>query len=588
MPFLGWVNAIKAKSANQRWDVLLWGCALGLFSISALWVAIAYVEHYDREAVLRQAEAQTVNLAVALREHVHGVISNADLILQRVDDDFAHSSGPYALPGWIAQSQFLQKTLIQVGIIGPDGNMVTTSLPDQGKLNLSDREHFRVHLDPDALQPFISKPLIGRGSGKPTIQISRRIERPDGGFAGVGVVSLDPAYFNHFFASIDLGPNSLIYLTGRDGVLRARASRKGPNIAVGKDFSDNPLTRTLLSAAQGTYRARSDVDGIERIYGFSADSEYPVIVATGMAIEDIVAARSPEEYFHYVLGAVLSVVILLGIYWAIRQLSARIERERHLQQSQRLGAIGQLTAGIAHDFNNILTAIKGSVGRARTAKSEGGRSALLDIIEQAAQKGEHVVSNLLAYTRQQPLRPQPINVNEVVQNVVELLQAGLDSEWAVRCELALRLAPVMADGSQIETALLNLAINARDAMSAGGPIVFTTRLVEAGDADSPHDLAKGRYVAISVQDTGSGMPREVAAKAFDPFFTTKAQGTGLGLSQVYGMTKQLGGTATIDTRERVGTTVTLYLPVMPAQAPSQAPLRPEAARTGHANGSGGR
>jgi CheY-like chemotaxis protein len=180
-------------------------------------------------------------------------------------------------------------------------------------------------------------------------------------------------------------------------------------------------------------------------------------------------------------------------------------------------------------------------------------------------------------------------VNEIAQNVVDLLQAGLGSQWTVRCALAPRLAPVLADGSQIETALLNLAINARDAMPAGGLIVLETRLVDSGEARLPHDLAGGSYVVISVKDSGTGMPPEVAAKAFDPFFTTKEQGTGLGLSQVYGLAKQLGGTATIDTLEQAGTTVTLYLPAMPtvqalkpvpARAIAAAPMRPEAARPG--------
>jgi len=260
----------------------------------------------------------------------------------------------------------------------------------------------------------------------------------------------------------------------------------------------------------------------------------------------------------------LSIVILWFVYRSMRELSQRMEREKHLQQSQKLEAIGQLTAGIAHDFNNILTAIKGNAERARNAKSDSDRRALLGIVEQAAQKGEHVVRSLLAYSRQQPLRPQALNANEIVQNVVNLLQAGLGSQWTIRCDLAPYLEPVMADGSQIETALLNLAINARDAMPAGGLIAVETRFVEADGTSLPHDLTKGSYVAISVKDNGTGMSAGVAAKAFDPFFTTKEQGTGLGLSQVYGLARQLGGTATIDTRERAGTTVTLYLPVMPA------------------------
>ena len=589
MQLLNSANLIKPKLADLRRDVLVWGCALGLLSIAALWAAIAYDAHASHQAAVDQAEVQTLSLAIALREHVHGMISNADLILQRVDDDYTHSSGPYALPEWVAQSEFLQKTSIKVGVIGADGRLLATSLPGPGTVDVSDREHFRVHLHRDAPQPFISKPVVGRTSGKPSIQITRRIERPDGSFAGVGVVSLDPAYLNQFFASIDPGPNSVISLIGRDGVLRARSSRVGSTLGIGHDFSDASFMKTILSAAQGNYRWRSPLDGIERIYGFSADSQYPVIVKAAIAIDDIGAARRSADMVQSAVGVALTVVILWFVYRSVRELSQRVERQTQLHRSQKFEAIGQLTAGVAHDFNNILTAIKGNAERARNAKSDGDRRALLGIVELAAQRAQRVVSNLLAYSRQQQLRPRAIDVNEIAQNVVDLLQAGLGSQWTVRCALAPRLAPVLADGSQIETALLNLAINARDALPAGGLIVLETRLVDFGEARLPPDLPEGSYVAISVKDSGTGMPPEVAAKAFDPFFTTKEQGTGLGLSQVYGLAKQLGGTATIDTQEQAGTTVTLYLPAMPtvqalkqvpARAIAEAPVRSEAARPG--------
>jgi signal transduction histidine kinase len=589
VPLLNSANLIEPKLAGLRHDVFAWGLALGLLSIAGLWTAIAYDAHASREAAIEHAEAQTLSMATSLREHVHGVISSADLVLQRMDDDYARSSGPYALPGWIAESRFVQKTWIVAGIIGPDGHALASSVPGLGPLDFSDREHFRVHLDPDAPQPFIGKPVLGRISDKFSIQITRRIERPDGSFAGVGAIALDPAYFSQFFSSINLGPGSMISLIGRDGVLRARASRVDVNAGVGKDFSGAPLMKALLSAAQGNYRTRSTLDGIERIYGFSSDSEYPVIVTTGMAVDDIVAAHRSAEIVQFSVVAALSIVILWLVYRSMCEFSHRMEREKQLHQSQKLEAIGQLTAGVAHDFNNILTAIGGNAERARDARSDGDRRALLGTIEQAAQRGARIVASLLAYSRQQQLRPQVIDVNEMVRNTVDLLQAGLGSQWTVRCELTPRLAPVLADGSQIETALLNLAINARDAMPAGGLIVLETRLVDTGEARLPHDLAEGGYVAISVKDSGTGMPDEVAAKAFDPFFTTKEQGTGLGLSQVYGLAKQLRGTATIETLEHVGTTVTLYLPVTAlaeAPAPSStsaiepAPLRLETTRPG--------
>jgi signal transduction histidine kinase/ActR/RegA family two-component response regulator len=567
---MGWTTLIRRKLVDLPRGVLLPVWALGLLSIVVLWSAILYDVYADRTEALHQAETQTQSVALALREHVHGVISSADLILQRVDDSLARSSGVYGLPDWVALTKFLRETVIQVGIIGPDGYALAATIPDLGRIDLSDRDHFRVHLDPRAPQPYISRPVIGRGSGKPSIQISRRIEYPDGGFAGVGVVSLDPAYFNRFFESIDLGPNSLVYLIGRDGVLRARTTRAGPTIEIGQDFSGTPVMNTLLSAPQGIYRARSGVDGIERIYAFAADTDYPVIVAAATTVGDILGPHRLSEIVEFAAAAALSAVVLWLVYRSTQELSQRVQHERRLRQSQKLEAIGQLTAGVAHDFSNILTAIKGNVELAgRSSALDHGLRRILGNVEEAAQQGERIVSNLLAASRRQRLRPQPVDVNAIVRTAAELLRAGLGSRWTVRCELAPDLPPVVADESQVGTALLNLAINARDAMPAGGTVTFETRLVEVGEANELHDLAAGRYVAINTKDDGIGMSADIAARAFEPFFTTKEQGTGLGLSQVYGLAKQLGGTVTIDTAQHVGTTVAIYLPVAATQRASR-------------------
>jgi signal transduction histidine kinase/CheY-like chemotaxis protein len=562
----------RRKLRDLPLGVLIPVWALGLLSIAAMWTAILYDVYADRDEALHQAEMQTQSIAIALREHVHSVISSADLILERVDDGYARASGPYALPQWIAQSHFLRETLIQVGIIGADGRAVLTTLPGLGQLDLSDREHFRVHLNRGAPQPFISQPVIGRGSGKPSVQISRRIEHLDGSFAGVGVVSLDPTYFNRFFESIDLGPNSLVYLIGRDGVLRARSSRAGPNIGIGQDFSDSPVMKTLLSAPQGIYRARSDVDGIERIYAFAGDADYPGIVAAATGVEDILGAHHLSESAEFAAAAALSAVVLWLVYRSTQELAQRAQHEERLRQSQKLEAIGQLTAGVAHDFSNILTAVKGNVELACRSELDHRLRKLLGNAQLAVQQGERIVSNLLAASRPQRLRPQAVDVNEIVRTAAELLHAGLGSKWRVRCELAPQLPPVLADRAQVTAALLNLAINARDAMPSGGAVTFETKLVEIGERGKPRDLAAGSYVAINARDNGTGMPAEVAATAFDPYFTTKEQGTGLGLSQVYGLAKQLGGTATIDTAQNVGTTVAIYLPIAAPQiAPVQAP-----------------
>jgi signal transduction histidine kinase/CheY-like chemotaxis protein len=562
-----WAKLIRSKLVRLPLRVLAAVSALGLLSIVTLWTAIIYDEHADREAALNQAGTQTLSMAIALREHVHSVILSVDLILQALDSDYAGASGAYAMPKWITQLPGLRESWLQVGIIGSNGYpVVTTASADPGRTDLTDREHFLVHRDPAARQPFISKPVVGRITGKPSMQITRRIERADGSFAGVSVVSLDPAYFARFFESIDLGPRGIIYLTGRDGIMRARTTRsRDPYLGVGQDFTGTPVLKKLLAAPQGIYRAHSTIDGIERIYGFAADGEYPVIVAAGMAVDDILAEHRSSTIIEVAVGTVLSLVILGLVYRSMRELSLRIRRDERLRRAQQLETVGQLSAGVAHDFNNILTVIVGNIERALKAASDRDRRAHLGNVADAARRAQRVVANLLAFSRQQELQPHASDINGMVRTVADLLSGGLGGKWTIRCELAQYLPPVMADSVQIETALLNLAMNARDAMPAGGTIAFETRLVENGETGLPNDLAAGRYVAVGVKDTGTGMTAEVLAKAFEPFFTTKEQGTGLGLSQVFGVAKQLGGTVTIDSSERGGTAVTIYLPTMPSE-----------------------
>jgi CheY-like chemotaxis protein len=222
-------------------------------------------------------------------------------------------------------------------------------------------------------------------------------------------------------------------------------------------------------------------------------------------------------------------------------------------------------AGTSKHRRVILTAIKGNVERAGRSELDPGLCRVLGNVAQAAQQGERIVNNLLAASRRPQLRPRPVDVNEIVRTAAELLRAGLGSRWIVRCELAPDLPPVVADEAQVGTALLNLAINARDAMPAGGIVTFETSLVEVGESRGLHDLPAGRYAAIKTRDDGIGMPADIATRAFEPFFTTKERGTGLGLSQVVGLARQLGGTVTIDTAQQVGTTVAIYLPAVTTQ-----------------------
>jgi PAS domain S-box-containing protein len=266
------------------------------------------------------------------------------------------------------------------------------------------------------------------------------------------------------------------------------------------------------------------------------------------------------------------------------QIEERTRVEETLRQLQRLEAVGQLTSGVAHDFNNLLTVILGNISFVeRQLARLGVNGQIADRIghmRTAAERGAKLTGQMLAFSRRQKLEPKPVDLNETVASMRELLQSTMGG--AVRLETVLKpdLWPALVDPTQIELIILNLAINARDAMEVGGGLtVESANVVLAEPPTRPEEPPPGEYVLLAVSDTGPGMAPEVLARAFEPFFTTKdiGKGSGLGLAQVYGFAKQSGGGVRIETRLGEGTTVKVYLPRSASDAALPEPSRRAAA-----------
>jgi signal transduction histidine kinase len=261
----------------------------------------------------------------------------------------------------------------------------------------------------------------------------------------------------------------------------------------------------------------------------------------------------------------------------IAEIAERRRAEAALVQAQKMEAVGQLTGGLAHDFNNLLAAIVGNLDLIRRRAGDERVARLAENALSAAERGAKLTGQLLAFSRTQKLSLQPVRLNQLVSGMKALLTQSLGP----LCEIALDLDPgvdaVLADGNQLELGVLNLAINARDAMPEGGRIEIATGLHSVSVADG--DLAPGLYATVTVTDQGAGMAPEVAARAFDPFFTTKpvGKGTGLGLSQVYGTARQCGGSVRLVSEVGRGTTVTLLLPAAEGVGEVPAPREPPAA-----------
>ena len=277
--------------------------------------------------------------------------------------------------------------------------------------------------------------------------------------------------------------------------------------------------------------------------------------AAGEIVQQSIAVNLPEgeRTFDMALRPVKNEAgAVIGIVPEAVETTQRVKAEAALRQSMKMEAIGQLTGGLAHDFNNLLTAIVGNLDLIRRRSTEQNVCKWADNAFKAAERGSRLTSQLLAFSRTQKLDTGPVDLNSLINDMKELLDQSLGPTIAVRFELATALPPALADANQLELALLNLSLNARDAMPDGGTLNIST--ASSDDEAGP--------VLVSVTDTGTGMAPEIAARAFDPFFTTKptGKGTGLGLSQVYGIVRQAGGEVTIDSKIGRGTKVMLRLP----------------------------
>jgi PAS domain S-box-containing protein len=245
----------------------------------------------------------------------------------------------------------------------------------------------------------------------------------------------------------------------------------------------------------------------------------------------------------------------------------RNRAEEQLRQASKMEAVGRLTGGLAHDFNNLLTVVMGNIESLQRRMKDGGDEKVKNYAEfamQGARRAAALTKRLLAFSRGQPLDPEPVNANELVSSMTELFARTLGEKVSLKTAIVENLWTVEADPNQFEASLLNLVVNARDAMPKGGSLTIETSNAKLDEAfAAKHDGVKaGDYVAIMVRDTGVGMPPDTLKRVFEPFFTTKpaGEGTGLGLSQLYGFVKQSGGAVTIESIEGSGTKVTIYLP----------------------------
>jgi two-component system, NtrC family, sensor kinase len=516
---------------------------------------------------------------------VEGAIAEVNEIVRGMTDDAIRADQP-RLHERMKRIVEVLPQLRAIFLIDRDGRPLASSQLVQVPADLRSRERsfFNVHIAGD-VGTYVSEVVQPRLAifGTPFFVLSRRRPSADGTFNGVIAVAVVPQYFEEFYTLIGRGPGELYALIRADGNFLARYPQPPDRLrAVGPGLE--------AAVAEGRERAirtgRSQIDGAERRVGYRKLEGFPVYVIAGIETSAIRGEWMSTMAGHLIFGVPATLFILLILAMALRRtrrLHAEAERreaaEAALRQAQRLEAIGHLTGGVAHDFNNLLMIVSGSAERLRRDLTSEKHRRLLDMIMNATSRGESLTRQLLAFSRRQMLTPAVIDLTQRLPELKDMLTRSLRDDITTEVLVPDESCAVKVDPSELELALLNLAVNARDAMPNGGTLTITvTPVVLEGSATA--EGLSGDFMAISVADTGSGIAPEILHHVFEPFFTTKevGKGTGLGLSQVYGFAKQSGGTATVTSTVGRGTAITLYLPrTQELPAPSTAPMKAEAA-----------
>jgi two-component system NtrC family sensor kinase len=465
-------------------------------------------------------------------------------------------------------------------VVGHDGRPLASDLispmPD---LDVTDRDYYQAFTT-GAEGVYVGAVLQPKLAGAPFFSISRRRTAPEGGFRGVLVVSLLPDDFERFYSQLNPERVELYQMIRSDGAVLVRFP-ESPSPMSFLDPARSPLLRAMATHPEGgNFTAVSSVDGITRIAGYRAVPGYPVVVVAGVQAATIRAAWLAVLEGYLIFGVPATALLLLALAIALhrtRSLTAEAERrqaaEAALARTQRMEALGQLTGGVAHDFNNLLTVINGAAEILRLTVSDQRAARPLAMIESAVRRGATLTRQLLTFASRQALAVEVIDLTQHLPRFKEMLRGSLRGDIEIVVDVPAIPCMVKADPGELELALLNTAVNARDAMPHGGRLTLRVRPVTL-DGGPVADRLAGEFVGIAVDDTGTGIEPAVLARVFEPFFTTKEcdKGSGLGLSQVYGFARQSGGTVTIASEIGRGTTVTLYLPAtteMPRPAPER-------------------
>ncbi len=636
--------------------------AFGFLLLGVIWGGVYLKIEDEREIAISNAVRETGNFARSFEEHTLRTIKSVDQTVLFLKYEYEKSNEWIGIPGYIKEGRLTDQPFVLLSIIDARGDLRVSSQEPFVPSSLKDREHFKVHLNSDSDKLFISKPVLGRSSGKWSIQMTRRINKADGSFGGVVVVSVDPFYFTEFYKRLDLGPDSSITLVGRDGIVRAR--RSGENAEIGQDLNGAPFMEALKLQNEGYYISHSAVDGKKRIYSYRALQDYPLVVSVGVSEAAVFADLNKRSQSYYLAASGSSLILILFILpllWGLwqqkkdrdalqqardglevqvdirtqelfslnhvlqrsndalqgevaerKRAETKLEQKRaeieaayaelknvqsQIVQQEKMASIGQLAAGVAHEINNPMGYIISNLGTLQTytektkefltvqaevktellkmagdvqqcrlplealaAKLEEAKVRLgieyvlsdtEDLLKETldgADRVKKIVQDLKSFARMDDMR-KISNVNEGIESTINIIWNELKYKAVVEKELGV-LPEISCNLGQLNQVFMNLLLNAVQAIEDSGRIAIRS-------------WQEGKFIFISVSDTGKGIAPEEINRIFEPFYTTKeiGEGTGLGLSVSYDIVKKHGGEISVASEPGQGTTFTIKLPI---------------------------
>lgn len=451
-----------------------------------------------------------------------------------------------------------------VYVIDPDGYVShDTDYPSTSRVSLADRAYFKAHKENALLETSVSAPLESRSGAGMFIAVSRRVKGAQ--FRGIVVAAIPLSYFSALYQKISLGEGQRLYLFHADGT---KLVQFPPDDAtIGRSFKEYPLfAKHLPRAKEGTLVTNGGPLYYQRIFRYQALDNEPLVVA--LAYDERVVLASWWRMFSAAAVALFALTLLIGavVFQFMRDQQLRQRVRERAMQGEKLEALGRFTSGITHDFANVLGIIGSSLEliSLRLRSADDMTREAVDVGRRAVHNGAAMTHELMAFARKRDLQLVRTNLNESLSSYLPLLQQAAGPRIRINLSLAAELEPCMVDGTQLETALINLVVNARDALGGSGTIEISTSDIRRR-ATRGWGFDKNLYATcLTVSDKGAGMSDEVRQRALEPFYTTKGDhGTGLGLPQVYGLARQLGGDLSIDSAPGKGTSVHLFFPAAP-------------------------